>query len=1023
GPFTDTALDFSQPHGALQLVFGPNEAGKSSALRALRSLLFGIPIRTSDNFRHPHPKLRVGARLTHSDGRKITFVRRKGQGKTLRAEDDQAVLDESVLHPFLGGVDRDFFEQMFAIDHDDLVQGGEEIVTGGGRVGQALFAAGAGLNRLQTLQRDLAGQCEALFKSTGKKPRINQTLALIRQTRQSERAARLQARTWRAHHAVLTDARQRLEALDEILTAKRQQQGWLERIETALPLMARRREIDDRLRRYAGLPELPEDFSTQRRETEYRLKTAGNDLSRLKSQAESLRRQMDRIEVRDDVLDQAPLVEALQHELGSYVKAQEDRPGLEARMRLLYQQADATLAGIDTAGLQTDPELPPAWVAEIQDLGQTHERLQTRREAAHARGRELDGEFKALEEQQKALAALPDTATLKTALQRAIDAGPLEKQLAARDQDLAAREEELERRLRRQTVWRGDLKALVTLPLPALESIDHFEARLDDLRRAQEKLQADREKRQEELTRIDIECHDLSLHGNLPTERDLAAARHLREVGWQLVRRRLEGLAVDPSEEKRFTADMAEAPALPEAFEASIRRADQVVDRLRREAEQISRRNLLETRRTQAAQDLQRVAESIESTCSARSDLQDQWRQIWAPARIEPAAPREMRAWLTAILAIREKWDALQAETARSAGIRAEVEAHKAEIRRALRHAGHASERSASLADLVAVAGRYATQQDERRMQHEALAQERLRLDQMRARWREETGRLEEELTAWRATWSRKISRVGLAGDAAPRVVAAVIESIRESRSQRGEADILRKRIQGIDRDADAFRQRVRGLAATLRPRHADEPPDRTARHLYACLTAAREAQTARRSLDKQLNTTAEDLNQARKRLDDATVLLQTLCREARCDQPEMLPEVEHQDQQRRRLREEKHTLEDRLRQLSAGATVDAFINQSAALDADRIKTDRQQLTREIESLEAERAERHQAVGTARAELRRMDGRAAAAEHAETAQRLLAALETDVEQYARLKLASTILARTIEAYRQKHQGP
>jgi uncharacterized protein YhaN len=43
--------------------------------------------------------------------------------------------------------------------------------------------------------------------------------------------------------------------------------------------------------------------------------------------------------------------------------------------------------------------------------------------------------------------------------------------------------------------------------------------------------------------------------------------------------------------------------------------------------------------------------------------------------------------------------------------------------------------------------------------------------------------------------------------------------------------------------------------------------------------------------------------------------------------------------------------------------------------------------------------------------------------HAENAERLLADLESDVEKYARLKIASIILSRTVEQYREKHQGP
>ena len=52
-----------------------------------------------------------------------------------------------------------------------------------------------------------------------------------------------------------------------------------------------------------------------------------------------------------------------------------------------------------------------------------------------------------------------------------------------------------------------------------------------------------------------------------------------------------------------------------------------------------------------------------------------------------------------------------------------------------------------------------------------------------------------------------------------------------------------------------------------------------------------------------------------------------------------------------------------------------------------------------------------------------MDGSARAVELAEDAQTILAKLETDVERYAHLRLASTVLAQAIERYREKHQGP
>ena len=136
GLFTNKHLDFGEGKGGFYVIYGDNEAGKSCALRALRNLLYGIPARSTDNFIHSHPKMRIGGALHRDDGTVLEFIRRKGRSKTLRAADDATVLDESRLRTFLGGVDENLFATMFGIDHADLVKGGEEIIQGGGDVGQ-----------------------------------------------------------------------------------------------------------------------------------------------------------------------------------------------------------------------------------------------------------------------------------------------------------------------------------------------------------------------------------------------------------------------------------------------------------------------------------------------------------------------------------------------------------------------------------------------------------------------------------------------------------------------------------------------------------------------------------------------------------------------------------------------------------------------------------------------------------------------------------------------------------------------
>ena len=136
----------------LHIIYGPNEAGKSSAMRAIGHFFFGFPSRTEDNWLHPYGQLRIGARLRQQDGTILECVRRKAQKSSLRDGQDNSPVEEELLQRMLGGIDRDQFQIMFGIDHRRLRQAGEDIARGEGRIGELLFAAGAGLAGLEQVR-------------------------------------------------------------------------------------------------------------------------------------------------------------------------------------------------------------------------------------------------------------------------------------------------------------------------------------------------------------------------------------------------------------------------------------------------------------------------------------------------------------------------------------------------------------------------------------------------------------------------------------------------------------------------------------------------------------------------------------------------------------------------------------------------------------------------------------------------------------------------------------------------------
>ena len=241
GPFTDVILDFSGGREGLHLVHGPNEAGKSSALRAMRQALFGIPMQSPDDFLHSYQKLRVGMRLRDGDGRELAFVRRKGAKNTLLADDGATPLPDSALAKVLGGVTEAEFSRRFALDHDELVAGGRSILEGAGELGQLLFQAGGGLKDLLEVQPGLDRELESLFKPTGTKPRINKALDELKEAKTLVRQGSLPSTEWVEHDAALRLAAGQLEQVEGRLEASRAEKRRLERIADALPVLARRR--------------------------------------------------------------------------------------------------------------------------------------------------------------------------------------------------------------------------------------------------------------------------------------------------------------------------------------------------------------------------------------------------------------------------------------------------------------------------------------------------------------------------------------------------------------------------------------------------------------------------------------------------------------------------------------------------------------------------------------------------------------------------------------------------------------
>lgn len=374
GPFTDRELMFDQVQGGLHIVYGPNEAGKSSALRGLKALLYNIEVRTADNHLHANDKLRIEGCVRAASGDELHFVRRKGNKNTLLSIGGEA-LDDNALAPFLQGVTQELFAMLFGIDHRALLHGGQEILQQKGEVGQALFSASLGSHALRAVLSQLDEQANGLFRPQGSNPTINSALKNFSALKKQIRDRSLSSNEWDAQFRALAQTSNELDQIQIALNDNRMEINRLKRIQRALPRLAQRRALVQQIKDSGDVVLLADDFVERRQQFITKQQTAQAILRQAKTRLDSLHKQLDGFALRQEVLEQAENVEALHEQLGGFRKAMQDRPHLEAEYKLLCADAQSLLMDVrPDFALSNIEQLRPVFAKRqrITELGNQH---------------------------------------------------------------------------------------------------------------------------------------------------------------------------------------------------------------------------------------------------------------------------------------------------------------------------------------------------------------------------------------------------------------------------------------------------------------------------------------------------------------------------------------------------------------------------------------------------------------------------------------------------------------------------
>ncbi|HEX2678936.1 MAG TPA: AAA family ATPase, partial [Polyangiales bacterium] len=228
GAIAGRRLDLSQRPSALHVIYGPNEAGKSTTLRAILALFYGIEHQSQDARLYGGEAMRIRARVRDGQGAEHVISRRKGNKHTLRDQYD-VPLDDGLLARLLGGLPKSVFETVFGLDHERLRKGGEQLRMGKGDLGESLFQAGVGAPGIHGALRALHDEADALWKPRGKAP-LNQAIEAYKEARKGVREHATAAEQVRAQQEELERVRARAQAAQTRRAALLAEQSRLQRV-------------------------------------------------------------------------------------------------------------------------------------------------------------------------------------------------------------------------------------------------------------------------------------------------------------------------------------------------------------------------------------------------------------------------------------------------------------------------------------------------------------------------------------------------------------------------------------------------------------------------------------------------------------------------------------------------------------------------------------------------------------------------------------------------------------------------
>jgi uncharacterized protein YhaN len=1013
--------EFIFPDNNIIIIFGPNEAGKTTFLHSMRESLFGFKAKLNP-YQFDDTTMSSEVNLILHDGREVHYRRIRARKTPVVGEivGSGIELDEDRLFQLFGNINSEIYWNIFGFSLSELTQGEESLKNK--EITEVLYSSGmGGVANIEEIKMLITQEEIELFKSGGSKPKLNHLISSIKEKEKEMREHIIAPSNYAMNLKELENKEKGKSKLEGTLREKAKRMNHTDMLlEAREPYINLKRDQEE-LNKISLPSHIPLDMKSTYDDAKKEMKRLEKELFDLEAEIQGFEKKTATISFNQKLIEEKPLIEHLFQSIKRMESCHKDIPAITDRSHILQKTILDSLTSIDT---NWDIRFLESFNIDITErttfdtLLKSYSELDKTLDKVHDHIQHQKNKREEIKNNLQEEGDIKDLSILEDLLKKSRDYINIEKEYHR----LSTEKKHEKKKIK--AIWQK-VTPLVTegqhidFTIPLDSTIHKFEKDFEKKKTELERIHQELESQKKKLIDEKEDLHSL-VKSKVPIDRnDLSKKREYRDVGWEFIKSAYIECNKNIEQNKIKEWMGNEQSNLPLAYEGAVKKSDEFSDQLYTNSEMVTKKEDLEKR---ISKQQQQIADTIERITKVEKELNElslKWDEQWKSCGFTPLSPSEMKEWVSHFNSLISSLDVESTIDVQMDELKHAMDDY---FKQASHHFPDITEKTVStLLNELEEEIKQSRDSNTRIKQHQ---KDLKGLDSDIQKKEEEKTDIEKDIVEWKKKWTNLLKKMGFHPEWDTETANKVLRILEESKLKINEDEENLVRLKRMQKAVDEYLGDVGNLVTKLHWQRFDKKnPEKTVEELYEVLSAEKEKEQKTIQLKEKIEDRSIERDRKKKEYEEhKKKIIELFARLTITNDDEFLSlvsQVQHVKTLKERI--EKNTEYVNRSRMKEEGSYDELLYELEKTDFQSIEIEKQQLETEKKDVNNQWEQQFKECVALEENFKKYDGSAKAAELANEVEFLRAEFNTYMDRYISLVIARRLLEEAVKRFEQEHQ--